>query len=197
MLTDKRLSLYAAWFEEQLRQYPQLQSRRLFPEGIAIRGLEAGNYEEVLASAPTRHLFAARLQTVFRELDSEFNKAAGKQERLERFETSLQDLREGLAHIITVCEQGSNLAQKSLASAKPLKPRAREALLGEINELNRAISQSTVKDTVSFLFPNPTEFEAMLTTPASQKFERYLESSALFFKTLAKTARFHLEELTS
>ncbi|MHC6203844.1 motility associated factor glycosyltransferase family protein [Breznakiellaceae bacterium SP9] len=199
VLTDKRLSLYAAWFEEQLRRYPQLQSRRLFPEGIAIRGLEAGNYEEVLARAPTRHLFAARLQAVFHELDSEFNKAAGKQERLERFEASLQDLREGLAHIITVCEHGSSLVQKGLASAnrKPLKPSAREALLNEINGLNLAISQSTVKDTVSFLFPNPAELEATLTTPESRKFERYLESSALFFKTLAKTARFHLEELTS
>ena len=45
VLTDRRLSLYSAWFEERLRMYPQIRNRSFSPGGLAIFGMETAEPE--------------------------------------------------------------------------------------------------------------------------------------------------------
>ena len=49
VLTDRRLSLYAAWFESNFRQNPGIRNYSLSSDGLAIAGLEPSGTESLLA----------------------------------------------------------------------------------------------------------------------------------------------------
>ncbi|GHU86294.1 hypothetical protein FACS189473_5530 [Spirochaetia bacterium] len=52
VLTDRRLSLYAAWFENRFRLYPNLRNYSFSAGGLAIPGLIPAKPEDLLALPP-------------------------------------------------------------------------------------------------------------------------------------------------
>jgi hypothetical protein len=193
VFTDRRLSLYAAWFEARFRQFPEIRNYRLFPGGLAIRGLEDGTPEALLALPPRRDEITRRLAEASARLDTEFFAPEASRRRAERYEGARRALLEGLQRIKAAAEQGAAAAEQALN--RPPTPAGRTAVLAALDKTLRAVTESEVKDVAGFLFPPP---EAADEVPGNgeDSFRAYLKSSAKLYRALAKAAEYNAAHFT-
>jgi hypothetical protein len=188
VLTDKRLSLYASWFENQFRRYPETKNYSLSPEGLHIPGFPVRPVEELLALPPRRAEINLLLAETFARIDAEFNSPAEREARAVRYKAACSDLLRGLETLKTLAAESADLAENAL-------PKDRDRLLQRLGDANRRIQESEVKDVAGFLFPPIAELEANLKT--TDPYERYLELSANLYRSLAETTEYHLNILSS
>ncbi|MDR3191533.1 MAG: DUF115 domain-containing protein [Treponema sp.] len=215
VLTDRRLSLYAAWFESRFREYPETRNYSLSPGGISIPGLELASPEALLALPERREEIDGRLEEAA-ALRRDFLSPETVRGRAERYEAAKSRLLEGLAEIVRQARSAASLARKALGPggeaargpggkdsppAKGLSGAERERLLGKLDAALAAIRESDVKDVAGFLFP-PREAAgtegaglAAGTAGGPDPFVRYLEASAGMYQDLAEAAEYQLEAL--
>jgi hypothetical protein len=186
VLTDKRLSLYASWFENQFRLHPALRSHSLSPEGLAIDRFPLSPVEELLALPPCRAEITELLGDVFSGIDRSFNNAAAREERETRRRAACAELLRGLESLRSLAAESAELA----AGTAP-----RDRILKRLDEVNRLIMESDVKDVAGFLFPPLSALETSLKTPETSPYERHLELSEKLYRSLAETAEYHLRIL--
>jgi hypothetical protein len=187
VFTDKRLSLYASWFENQARLYPGIRSHSLSPEGLALDGFPPSSVEELLALPPRRAEIRALLGEAFSGLDRDFNAPAVREERSRRYRAASKDLLRGLENLRILAAESARLAAGSSA---------RDSVLRRLDEANRLIMESEVKDIAGFLFPPLAELEASLQSPETDPHGRHLELSAKLYRSLAETTEYHLRILS-
>jgi hypothetical protein len=88
VLTDKRLALYAAWFENRLfaihsaRSQHKIAVYSLSEEGLAINGLQTARADAILSLPPRGAEIRSLLQSAFAKIERDF--AAESKERRER-----------------------------------------------------------------------------------------------------------------
>ncbi|GBU29518.1 hypothetical protein R84B8_03090 [Treponema sp. R8-4-B8] len=111
--TDKRLSLYAAWFEAQFAQNKQIQNHALFHEGLAIKGLHAADSQKFLTLPKRRDEINRRIQLTFSEIEKEFNAPEEKRGRAEKYEKAVNALKHGLESIKNANEEGAGVVLES------------------------------------------------------------------------------------
>ena len=191
VLTDRRLSLYAAWFENRFRQHGEVKNFGLFQDGLAIAGLESAQAEGLLALPERRDEIDRRLEAVFSRIKGDFNEPEETRRRVERYENAVSVLTRGLESIKAAAEEGAAIAKKSLKRA--LNPSQRDKVLKELDEIMRRITGSEVKEVAGFLFP-PVEDEKERSRPAEggDPFHAYLKSSLKLFSSLAEAAGYNL-----
>ncbi|MDR3122324.1 MAG: DUF115 domain-containing protein [Treponema sp.] len=189
VLTDRRLSLYASWFENQFRLYPALRNHSLSPVGLAIDRFPVSPVEELLAQPPRRGEIAERLAEAFHGMDRDFNAAAAQEERKNRLRSASAELLRGLESLRSLAAESADLA----ASADP-RGGSRDRILKRLEEANRLIQESEVKDVAGFLFPPLAELEASLASP--DPYGRHLELSAKLYRSLEEAAEYHLRILS-
>jgi hypothetical protein len=187
VLTDRRLSLYASWFENQARLYPGIHSRSLSPDGLAIDGFPVSPVEELLALPPRRGEIRSLLAEAFSGLDRDFNAPAAREERFRRYQTASTELLQGLENLRTLAAESARLAAGSAS---------RDRILRSLDEANRRVMESDVKEVAGFLFPPLSELEASLQTPETDPYGRHLELSAQLYRSLAETTEYHLRILS-
>jgi hypothetical protein len=187
VLTDKRLSLYASWFENQFRLYPAMRSHSLSPEGLAMDRFPPSPVEDLLSLPPCRAEITDLLGGVFAAVDRDFNAAAAREERSSRYQAATADLLRGLESLRALAAESADLA----AGTAP-----RDRVLRRLDEVNRLIMESEVKDVAGFLFPPLSGLEASLTTPETRAWDRHLELSEKLYRSLAETTEYHLRILS-
>jgi hypothetical protein len=195
VLTDRRLSLYAAWFENRFRRYPEIRNRSLSSGGLAIAGLENVSAESFLALPDRRKEIDRRLDAAFSRIEADFFEPEETRRRAERYCEAAAALRSGLERIKTAAERGSRIAEDALK--RGFSPALQRETLAKLDEVTRLISESAVKEAAGFLFP-PQE------TPLNEKntkktgadaFRAFLESSLKLYRPLAQAAAYHLQIL--
>jgi hypothetical protein len=191
VLTDRRLSLYAAWFENRFRQYPGLPNYRLSPEGIALSGLIPSSPEELLALPVRRREIDRTLEEAFSRIAQDFYRPEAIKAREERYRAALESLLGGLRTILTLAEDAARAAE---GAGGPV-PLNTEQLLKKLDGVNHAIETSEIKDVAGFLFPPTADLEKALTSPPGEPLKRHLEFSARFYRALADAAGYNLREL--
>jgi hypothetical protein len=191
VLTDKRLSLYSAWFENRFRQYPAIRNHGLSPEGLAITGLSPAAPEELLALPERRDGINRLLDAVFARIEGDFYRPAEAAKRETQYRAALEALTGGLEHIKALAEQAAEDADRAYRQASPGK-----TILQKLDEVNRAVGASAVKDVAGFLFPPLAELEAGLESPESAPLRRYLELSVRLYRSLAEAAGYNLSVLS-
>ncbi|MDR2027975.1 MAG: DUF115 domain-containing protein [Treponema sp.] len=191
VLTDKRLSLYSAWFENRFRQYPGIRNHSLSPEGLALAGFSPAGPEELLALPERREGINRILGAVFARIEDDFRRPEGAARREERYRAALEALIRGLEHIKALAEQAAEDADRAYRQASPGR-----TILQKLEEVNRAISASAVKDVAGFLFPPLADLEAGLESPESEPLRRYLELSVRLYRSLAEAAGYNLAVLS-
>ena len=92
VLTDQRLSLYAAWFENQFRLNPGVKNYCLNYDGLFIAGLQINSVENFLALPNRREEIDKRIQDAFTRIDVEFNSCEAKWERTKRYDAAVVGL---------------------------------------------------------------------------------------------------------
>ncbi|GHV44426.1 hypothetical protein AGMMS49546_28370 [Spirochaetia bacterium] len=211
VLTDRRLSLYAAWFENRFREYPLVHNYSLSPGGLAIAGLETASAEQLLALPNRREEINQRLETLFKAISRDFNGDEAVRQRAEQYEKARKSLLDGLEQIKTGAERAASLAKNALR--KPTGPfqdkKEQEKLLKTLDKTLEEIKTSEVKDVAGFLFPPADELGPLNTgeagttggTAANGKageadpFRHYLEFSAKTYRAIAEAAEYQLSAL--
>ncbi|MDR0378174.1 MAG: DUF115 domain-containing protein [Spirochaetaceae bacterium] len=197
VLTDRRLSLYAAWFENRFSLSPGLSNYSLSPGGLAIPGLTPAAPEDLLALPPRRDEIRRILEAAFTRLERDFGGLELQAARSARYDAARSSLRAGLERIQAAAREAAVLAENA-------RNRMREdgwtagdlqETLGRLDEANRIITESDVKDVAGFLFPPIAELEQNLTAPVSDLPGRHLELSARLYRALAEAAAYHLSVL--
>ncbi|MCL2008773.1 MAG: DUF115 domain-containing protein [Treponema sp.] len=86
VLTDRRLSIYAAWFENRFAMHPKIRNYGLFASGLEIRGLEAREIADFLALRECRGEIDELLSETDRKIRAEFDSEKEVERRRIKFE---------------------------------------------------------------------------------------------------------------
>ena len=189
VLTDRRLSLYAAWFENRFRQFPAIHSRSLSAGGLAIAGLEPAETKNLLALPDRRAEIDSRLKAACSRIEADFFAPEETRCRAERYAGALASLLRGLSTIKRAAEKGAQIAEQAMRRNPP--PAEQNRILAALDEITRAITESEVKEVAGFLFP-PGE---ITDTAGGDPFRSYLKNAARLYRSLAETAGFNAEAM--
>ncbi|MCL2318662.1 MAG: DUF115 domain-containing protein, partial [Treponema sp.] len=197
VLTDKRLSLYAAWFENNFSRYREVKNYSLSAEGLAIPGLETAPMEELLALPERRDEINYMLGEARAAIEKDFNSPLAMKLRAEKYEDARKVLLEGLGDIKNMAEDAAGSTETAIARNKlgHLDSTEQEKVLSKLDAVNRSISGSAVKEISGFLFPETADWDAELAAKHGDPLTRHLEFSARFYRALAEAAGYNLQVL--
>jgi hypothetical protein len=204
VLTDRRLSLYAAWFENQFKNNAGVKNYALFQEGLAIAGLQAAETKDLLALPERRDEIDKRLNAAFSEIENSFNGSEEARKRGEKYAEIVSVLKRGLKSIKNAAEEGETLARNALKREQ--NQSQKDKLLKELDSVTKRIAESEVKEVAGFLFQEldaddkgakADGAKADDTAAKTDPFKEYLNSSIKLFSSLAESAAFNLENMES
>ncbi|GAB6392870.1 MAG: DUF115 domain-containing protein [Treponematales bacterium] len=200
VLTDRRLALYASWFESRFRQFPALRNYRLDAPGfagLAIEGLESAGAEALLALPPRRDEIDRRLEAALAAIERDFHSPEARSRRAAAFEAAREALVTGLGEIGAIAGEAARTAEGCLEKHRRgrLGPAERERAFRKLDDANAAITRSGVKDVAGFLFPAPEELREQ--GRASDGLRDHLEFSRRLYRALEETAADTLAQLRS
>ncbi|MDR0447232.1 MAG: DUF115 domain-containing protein [Treponema sp.] len=199
VLTDRRLSLYAAWFENRLEQFCQngntklLTNYSLSPGGLAVQGLVNARLEDLLTLPPCRKEINSILQKVYQQIDKEFMYT--QKTRHTRYNQALNSLVRGLEEIRNCAREAASSVASATTAASSAAASKNDfvKILEKLDKVDRIITQSPVKDAAGFLFPPIAEMEKELCE--TEPLKRHLEFSLLFYRSLEESADYTLKVL--
>ena len=196
VLTDKRLSLYAAWFENCFSRFPHIKNRCLSEDGLAIPGIESASIEEFLALPERREEINCLLGEVFAAVKSDFQGDAAA-ERAKKYENARRELLNGLIHIKNITEDAAEIAETAARRSKQgrLSEKDQEKAMKKLNAATETMTESAVKEIAGFLFPETSSWEAEIAALTADHVSRHLEFSSRFFRALTEAAAFNLRVL--
>jgi hypothetical protein len=179
--TDKRMSLYAWWFESRLSRPSSPPTISLSSRGLAIAGMPTGGLEELLALPDRRPEIEDALERAAAALPAEPSR-----ERTGR----------GLEELLVQLERIAAAAEGALAAARA----GREAFaaggdptaaLESLAKADGEILSLEARDVAGFLLPALRELAGK---KARDLGESFAQSEALY-GSLAESARYHLSVL--
>ena len=197
VLTDKRLSLYAAWFENRFRQFPEIRNISLGAGGLELRGLETGTPEELLALPECREEINRLLGDLYAATGKDFGSGEAKKSRMEKYDNARKTLLDGLEEIKNLSETAAQNAANAAARSRlgHLDGPEQEKAFKKLDDADSFIKKSAVKEIAGFLFPQTDEWDAEIAAETRDPLTRHLEFSARFYRALADAAEYNLSEL--
>lgn len=169
VVSDRRLSLYAWWFESRAARHPETRSRTLSRGGLRIPGLPLVELGELLAMPPRR----AEIDAIGARLTA----AAGEG----RAEAQAS---EALAGLVAELRRVERLCLRGLAFAE-------SGDLDGLADLDAELLASEAKDVAGFLFSSVDELVGARAT----NLEESMAQSTRLYRALAESARWHAELL--
>ena len=179
--SDRRLSLYAVWFENCFRQYPEIKNYSLSDGGLAITGLSASSGDSLLELPDRRKEIDELLESAESRIKAEFFDRQEAERRSQRYDKAVAELRASLDQIRTACEKGGKIARQALRQTP--SPKEQEKILTSLDSINRQISSSEVKEIAGFLYPRQ---EIEETAPQKDAFRGYMESLVNLYRSLTE-----------
>jgi len=186
VLTDRRLSLYAAWFENKFSVHSEVHNHFLFPEGIFIAGMQAAETQDFLSLPERRDEINMRIEKIFSQIDAEFHDPDKTKKRAGRYEDAVSLLKRGLVKIKIAADEGAQTAKHAMK--RNLNPSQRNKVINELDDITQRIANSEVKEVAGFLFP-PVENK---NNASGDPFLDYLNSSYKLFSSLSETVSVNL-----
>jgi hypothetical protein len=181
VLTDRRMALYAWWFESRLARHGAPHTLNLSQGGLAIPGMESVTLEDMLALPYRRSEIDMRLRTVLERGTSP--------ESAERCKEGMRILVGELEVIAATAEEAAEAAQRAWREVSAGRGCAGDLAL--LDRADAAILGNTARDVAAFLMPPAGE---LLGRRARDLGESLLQSECLYRAT-AKAARFNLTAL--
>ena len=181
VLTDRRLSLYAAWFENKFSQYSDVRNYCLFQDGLAIAGLHAARTDDFLSLPRRREEIEERLNAAFSRVGAEFGEPEESRKRAQRYEKAVSSLKHGLENIRDAALKGTVIARRALEC--DTDPQRQKRILRDLDAITRRIMDSDVKETAGFLFPPEEKNE----NGEKDTYRAYLKNSLRLFSGLAES----------
>ena len=166
VLTDRRMLLYAWWFESTLAKYPEVKTFNLMPHGVFIPGMPACTAEDFagITGGLPRVAIDERLETLVKSVYSQaFLTDCGARKR--QLAASVKAMTESAAGLAAQAEKAEALcrrlaeynkedAGKSKHSGNGSGTREQAALIAQLNKIDENIKNGFAKDLVAVLFFN-------------------------------------------
>ena len=166
VLTDRRMLLYAWWFESTLAKYPEVKTFNLMPHGVFIPGMPACTAEDFagMTGGLPRAAIDERLETLVKRVYSQaFLNGCGARKRL--IAASVKTMTESAAGLAAQAEKAESLCRrlakygeegtrKSGSSGNGGDDREQAALITQLNKIDEKIKNGFAKDLVAVLFFN-------------------------------------------
>jgi hypothetical protein len=144
VLTDKRLILYAWWFESRLAAHPANQTATLTPEGVRIPGFKVASVDALASGPETRGAIDARIAEALSRAEAPDPN---------RFHAAVRELTDALAGIARLATEG---IQECDAWRKAARDRGGNAdpreLLAKLDRIDRAIAGHPAKEVAAMVF---------------------------------------------
>jgi hypothetical protein len=179
VLTDKRLAVYAKWFEQQLAPFSRPDSQpetyTLSPNGTAIAGMETVNTADVLELPEIRD----EIDGITGKLRSSAEKGTFPPGRvIEAF----RDLREELRGLENTARRGIELSKALLSAANPEET---SSILEGLQTVDTEITTSPIKEIAGFLLQKTAK---EVSGPGSGA-----ENSLKLYTALKKSIQYHID----
>jgi len=197
VLTDKRLSLYAAWFESCFRQFPDIKNYAFSDEGLAIQGIDMAPIEQLMDLPCRRAEIDSILEGAHKTIEEMFHSPESAQFRVESYENARKNLLSGLEEIKKEAENAAKSAGEAAIRNKMghLDDKEKKKALDSLDNVNKFIENSSVREIAGFLFPETEGWEEEIAAKTRVPLEQHLEFSARFYKALAEAAGHNLLKL--
>jgi hypothetical protein len=173
--TDRRMAIYIAWFENQMRQHPDLETGNLSARGAAVAGMPGRELACVLDLPPRRREIAALLAQ-----GADVPPAADVRRFTRRSAAALRELAAEL-------ERLRALAGKALACCREHSGGVPPALAGIDEEIRRLASSRVAGFLLQSLI------EEITSGGGAISLEGVMETSRRLYTEIAASAGYHLE----
>ena len=164
VLTDRRMLLYAWWFESTLAKYPEVKTFNLMPHGVFIPGMPACTAEDFagITGGLPRTAIDERLETLVKSVYSQaFLDGCGARKR--QLAASVKAMTESAAGLAAQAEKAEALCRrlaeyneagtpKNAHSGNGSCAREQAALITQLNKIDENIKNGFAKDLVAVLF---------------------------------------------
>lgn len=181
--TDKRMSVYSRWFEEQMTNYPNIHSWNLSDDGIKIQGMPQKLLKEALEKPIIRDNLNDALNTVM-QIQTEDS-------LWEKLTSAIYELLEGLNYLKELSEIGLKDSLKlkiAFESNEDLQP-----YLDKLTELDEKIINSVSKDIAGFILQN--FISGIIRDNSEKKGIDIIENSIDLYRELQNSVLFHINIL--
>jgi hypothetical protein len=179
--TDRRMELYAWWFESRLSRPGAPPTLSLSPKGLAIPGMRLGRVEELLSGPQVRD-----------RIDSLLDRAEAARPTAEARESllkGLEELRDELGEVLSAAEDAASSARagrEALARGENVS-----SFLARLDRADRRLLSIEGREVAGFLLPPLAEMAGR----RSKGLGDSLALSESLYRGVADSARYHLEIL--
>ncbi|MBP5695288.1 MAG: motility associated factor glycosyltransferase family protein [Treponema sp.] len=160
ILTDKRMSLFAWWFESNCATALKdgQNTYTLTPQSLAIPNIGIASPEEVLAasSAKKEELMEAKRRFFEQaEKNSLEQKDDDRKKGVPSFESVFDEFRESLENLMSLSKKGLNLCQSAIQNRTKV-----HEVNAKLSEIDSQILNSAGKDAAALVFPTERQLAA-------------------------------------
>lgn len=166
VLTDRRMLLYAWWFESTLAKYPEVKTFNLMPHGVFIPGMPACTAEDFagMTGSLPRAAIDKRLETLVKSVYSQaFLDGCGARKR--QLTASVKAMTESAAGLAAQAEKAESLCRrlaeyseesthKNRYAGNGSRAHEQAALIAQLDKIDEKIKNGFAKDLVAVLFFN-------------------------------------------
>ena len=197
VLTDKRLSLYASWFENRFREFPEIKNYDFSGKGLYLKNFEIKKTEEFLSLPCRREEIDSLLEEAYKTIDNNFYSSSAGRLRAEKYGNAQKALLEGLMEVKNLSLEAAEIAETAARRSRQgyLKEKDGENILKKLDIADETIRKSKVKEIAGFLFPETEDWEREIARGDLAPLTRHLEFSARFYKALSEAAAFNQNAL--
>jgi len=184
--TDKRMTLYAWWFESRLCHAEAPATRNLSSHGLAIPGMGLASLDEVLALPPRRAEIDAILDAAVRDAgDGGAAGSAGMAAAAEGLSALLSELAATAEKATRAAEEAAQ-ARRDLAAGRDISAR-----MARLDGFDRELLAGGANEVVGFLLPPLSEIMG----EGAKSLDEGLRCSEALYSRVAESALFHIKKL--
>jgi len=141
VLTDKRLILYAWWFESRLSLYPEHKTATLTAEGVRIPGFSIARLEDILGNEQKRSFIDQTLSQILEKDQADIGSR-----NPEQFQKALNELHCALEEMGNLADKGMKICDSCVDEG------ASTSILAQLDEIDRKILSHPGKEIVAMVF---------------------------------------------
>lgn len=193
--TDKRMSLYAWWFESKCAEYADVKTVSLTPSSLAIPGITAGDVSELLSTPDTEQQVTACLEDAISR-----NRARESTERRrELLSDAVRELRGTLTSLLSTAEAALEACETQCHSEAEYA-----ATIRILSNFDSLIRRNEAAELTALLFPTKDVLEEKMAelpaVPEDTPFRNYMvniASSKVIYSCLKNSISAWLDRLPS
>lgn len=179
--SDRRMSLYVKWFEEQMKKYPELKTFNLSDKGVRINGMLPISVKDIIKKDPIRKKINNNLNKV--------KKIKTSEDLHEQLIFALSDLVKQLRTIQNLAQSGRDQSIKLASSFRYNK--SIKSVLQKMDIIDASILEHSGKDIASFMLQD--YISSILQEKEQPTPEKIIENSRKMYEELIDSIEFNIK----